>query len=387
MGVDASASDNLILGVVVALRLLVPLAIPRYPLPAILAAFLLDGVDKGIYEQFTSLNLDFYQGYDKALDNYYLTLAYIATLRNWTNLFGFKVSRFLLYYRFVGVVLFELSQVGAVLLIFPNTFEYFFVFYELVHLRWDPRRLSKRLLLNTAALIWIVIKLPQEYIIHVAQVDTTDWIKVNIFGADLTSSWGEAIANRPLLSVAIVVAAALLVIGLWWVVTHWLPPADHRTRFAADPIPDDVLRRSQQIATAAPALRLTDARLLEKIALVSLVTVIFAEVLPGMVAGVVTVTVGVALVIVANTLLSILLARNGRTWGSTGREFVGLTVVNTALLLLYGFVLPAYDGTINLGHALFFGLLLTLIVTFYDRNHPIHLARFEKVAETLSAAQ
>jgi hypothetical protein len=53
-------------------------------------------------------------------------------LRNWTNRFAFDVSRFLLYYRFVGVVLFELSQMGVFLLIFPNTFEYFFDFYELV---------------------------------------------------------------------------------------------------------------------------------------------------------------------------------------------------------------------------------------------------------------
>src|SRR5215471_14109604 len=150
----ASLSDLLILGVVLGLRLLVPLTIPRYPL-AILAAFLLDGIDKSIYEQFTTLNLDFYQGYDKALDNYYLTIAYISTLRNWTNLFGFKVSRFLLYYRLVGVVIFELSQVREVLLIFPNTFEYFFVFYEIVRLRWDPRRMSRQLLLRAAAFIWI----------------------------------------------------------------------------------------------------------------------------------------------------------------------------------------------------------------------------------------
>jgi hypothetical protein len=101
---DASASDILIFGVVVGLRLLVPLAIPRYPLPGILGAFLLDGFDKSIFQRFTNLNLDFYQSYDKALDNYYLTLAYISTLRNWTNLFSFKVSRFLFYLRLVGAV-------------------------------------------------------------------------------------------------------------------------------------------------------------------------------------------------------------------------------------------------------------------------------------------
>ncbi|MBV9170789.1 MAG: hypothetical protein JOZ81_11955 [Chloroflexi bacterium] len=131
----APASDILIFAVVLALRLLVPLAIPRYPLPGILTAFLLDAVDNGIFQRFTNLNLDFYQSYDKALDNYYLTIAYISTLRNWTNRYGFKVSRFLFYYRLVGAVVFELSGVQQILLLFPNTFEYFFDFYELVRLR------------------------------------------------------------------------------------------------------------------------------------------------------------------------------------------------------------------------------------------------------------
>src|SRR5262249_15774873 len=133
----ASASDILIFGVVLGLRLVVPLAIPRYPLPGILGAFLLDGLDKTIFQRFTSLNLDFYQSYDKALDNYCLTLAYLSTLRNWTNLFSFRVSRFLFYFRLVGAVAFELSGIRAILLLFPNTFEYFFDFYELVRLRWD----------------------------------------------------------------------------------------------------------------------------------------------------------------------------------------------------------------------------------------------------------
>jgi hypothetical protein len=376
---DASAADILIFGIVLALRLLVPLAIPRYPLPAILVAFLLDGLDQTIYQQFTDLDLDFYQGYDKALDIYYLTLAYISTLRNWTNLFGFEVSRFLLYYRLVGVVLFELSQIRAILLIFPNTFEYFFDFYEAVRLRWDPRRLSRRLVLGAAAFIWIVIKLPQEYIIHVAQVDTTDWIKGTIFGVEATASWWEAITNRPLVTIAIVVVVAALVVGAWWLLTRRLPPGDHRPRLAADSIPADVAERSERIATTPRPLRLTDPAVLEKVALVSLVSIIFAQVLPDLEAGLLAITIGIAFVIVANTVLSTWLARRGRTWASTTRQFVGLAVVNTVLILLYDVLLPAGDGSINIWHALFFALLLTLIVTLYDRYRPIHLARFEKV--------
>ena len=303
------ATNFLVFGSVLALRLLIPLAIPLYPLPAILAAFLLDGVDQAIFQRYTTLDLTFYQGYDKALDVYYLTLAYIATLRNWTHRSGFGVSRFLLYYRLVGVVLFELSQVRAVLLLFPNTFEYFFDFYEGVRLRWDPRRMSRRLVIGAAAFIWIVIKLPQEYILHVAQVDTTDWIKSTIFGVAPTDSWATAIANRPLVSLAIAVAVVAVLVGARWVILHRLPPADHAPQFAAGPIPPDVLERSERLASSARPLRLNDPALLQKVALLSLVGVIFAQILPGVEAGVLTVTLGVAFVILANTALSIWLAR------------------------------------------------------------------------------
>jgi hypothetical protein len=96
---DAATQDVAIFWLVVAGRFLLPLFIPRFPLPAILVCLALDGIDQTIYQQFTDLDLTGYQGYDKALDIYYLTIAYLATLRNWTNGFAFEVSRFLLYYR------------------------------------------------------------------------------------------------------------------------------------------------------------------------------------------------------------------------------------------------------------------------------------------------
>jgi hypothetical protein len=373
----AIGSDLQTFGVVLVLRLLVPLAIPRYPLPAILAAFLLDGVDKSVLQRRTNLNLDFYQSYDKALDVYYLTLAYVSTLRNWTNRFGFTIDRFLFYYRLVGVVLFELSQSRVLLLLFANTFEYFFVFYEGVRLRWDPRRLSKRLVLGAAAFIWIVIKLPQEYVIHVAQVGAMDWIRANVFGVAPTASWGAALANRPGVTLAIVLVVVALILGARWLLTHRLPPADHRLRFAADPLPADLIARSARIMTAPRPLRPTDPALLEKVALVSLVGVLFAEVLPHVEAGVVVVTAGAALLIVANTALSTWLVRRGWVWASAWREFAALAALNTALILLSAGLFPAGNGLFDVPTALFFGLLMTLIVTLYDRYRPIHLARFE----------
>ena len=65
--------DGVILAAVVMARVAVPLAIPRFPLPAMLAALVIDGIDQTIFQTFTSLDLSGYQSYDKALDVYYLS--------------------------------------------------------------------------------------------------------------------------------------------------------------------------------------------------------------------------------------------------------------------------------------------------------------------------
>ena len=177
--VAALATDEqaLIVAIVLA-RLLVPLLIPRFPL-AILAALVLDAVDNSLLGAFTNVDLGPdgpYQSTDKALDIYYLAIAYVSTLRNWTNLAAIRVGQFLFYYRLVGVLAFELLESRAMLLLFPNTFEFFFIVYAVVALRYDPARISTRFWVLAAAGLWIFVKLPQEYWIHIAQLDFTDTV-------------------------------------------------------------------------------------------------------------------------------------------------------------------------------------------------------------------
>ena len=93
--------------VVVLLRFTVPLFIPKYPLPAILAALVLDAADQTIFSWVTDDPLPGYQLYDKALDIYYLSIAYITTMRIWRSPVAFQLSRFLFLYRLVGVLLHE----------------------------------------------------------------------------------------------------------------------------------------------------------------------------------------------------------------------------------------------------------------------------------------
>jgi hypothetical protein len=367
--------DGLIFGAVVASRILVPLAIPRFPLPAMIAALVIDGIDQTIFQTFTSLDLTGYQSYDKALDVYYLSIAYVATLRNWTHLAAFGVSRFLYYYRLVGVVLFELTQVRAILLVFPNTFEYFFDFYEAVRVRWNPLRMSTKLVIGAAAFIWIFIKLPQEWWIHVAQLDATDTIKTVVFGVSTESSWTEAIANRPWVLVLVVIAVVLAAVAAWWLITRRLPPADHPPTFDADVPPTPVDPTLVELERQRLAEQLFDRELVEKVALLALVSVIFGRMLPGVEASPLATAIGVALIILASTVVSEAMVRRGSGWDTAVRQFAVMLAVNIGIVLV-GRVLVESLTDRHIENALVFVLLITLIVTLYDRYRPIHLARF-----------
>ncbi|TVR28397.1 MAG: hypothetical protein EA389_00535 [Ilumatobacter sp.] len=362
MGGDVT--DLIVVVVVIGSRLIVPLFIPRFPLPAIFAALVIDAVDKGVFELLTDINLDGYQTYDKALDIYYLTIAYVAVLRNWTNPFAVEVARFLWYYRLVGVVLFELFENRALLFVFSNVFEYFFIAYEIVRLKWNPRRLTRRHVLLLAAFIWIFIKLPQEWWIHIAQLDFTDFVKETVFGSDPADGWLAAFGNRPLVLAALLLAGIVLVAVLLRLRRN-LPEEDWTLRFDADaPLPDDV-----PTGFTGPALRWP---VFEKIALLTLVGIIFSQLLQVGASNlqVLTVTAGV---VGANVAVSALLARRGHHWRSIGTEFAVLLVLNATLIGVFSGLVS--DGRINRAAAWFFGFLFTLIITLYDRYRSQRLAR------------
>ena len=57
------------------------------------------------------------------------------------------------------------------------------------------------------------------------------------------------------------------------------------------------------------------------------------------------------------------------------RQFLGTVAVNVAIVAVGQLILNVLNGP-TLQHALVFVLLLSVIVTFYDRYRPIHVARF-----------
>jgi hypothetical protein len=376
MDASLQTSDWLVFWLVAAARLLLPLAIPRYPLPGILASLLLDGIDQTIFQAFTNLPLTDYQGYDKALDIYYLSMAYISTLRNWGNLFAVRLARFLLYWRLAGVALFELTQLRALLLVFPNTFEYFYIFYELCRLRWEPGRIRKEVLLGAAAAIWIGLKLPQEYWLHIAQGDTTDWLKASVFGAPLETPWVEILAAQPGILITALVVVALTVVVARWLLLRYLPAADRAPSLSADAYQPLFTTEQVREAMAVEARTIADAALAEKVLMTALVSLSFAQVLPGVRASDLELAAGLAAVVTVNTALTHWLARQGFGWSLTLRRFVVMLTVNGVLVLIYDALRARLAAPSTAAAALFLVWILTLLVTMFDHYRQVYLMRF-----------
>ncbi len=355
------ADDAVVVTAIVAARLLVPLLIPRFPL-AIIAAFLLDAVDNGLLDSFTAVDLSAdgpYQSWDKALDIYYLSIAYLSTMRNWTSGAAFRIAQFLFYYRLAGIVLFELLESRAMLLVFPNTFEFVFIAYEAIRLRYDPARRSARFWLLAAAGLWIFVKLPQEYWIHIAQRDFTD-----------------TVSEHPWFGVLCALGVLGLLAVVQFLVRPRVPPPEHRWRLPADPLPvsfDDARARHAR-HLRAPRAQLGE--LGEQLMLLALLCIVFAEILPGVDATPVQVTVGVAAIVVANAAISVVFARSGGPGRARAvARFTALLALNLGLIFAASLILSD-RADFQLGAGCFFALLITLIIWLYDVYKPVYDARF-----------
>lgn len=326
---------------VVVARFVVPLLIPRFPLPAIVAALVLDAADQTIFQAVTDDPLTGYQAYDKALDVYYLTIAYCATMRNWRDPVAFGVARFLFLYRLVGVVLFETTHHRWLLLVFPNTFEYFFIAYEVVATRWNPRRLRASAVVSLALGIWVFVKLPQEWWIHVAQFDVTDTL-------------GEHPWVWYLVAAAVTAGAVALLPR-----RRWLPAADHRFRLAAKErlpaLPND--RRTPSLG---------DVVLWEKATMLALICVIFANILPGIEAGPAGIAIGAATMVLLNAFVSEWWFSRGNSWQNATRAFVTMLVINLLILVADSLFGPDSDDVPTMAN-LGFVVLLSFLIALFDR--------------------
>ncbi|WP_157592377.1 hypothetical protein [Solirubrobacter soli] len=334
-----AADDRVLITAIVLARLALPLLIPRIPL-MILVALVLDAVDGSLLAHLSSVDVGPdgpYQSFDKALDIYYLAIAYLAAMRNWTSTPAFRIARFLFYYRLVGVVAFELLDSRAMLLLFPNTFEFFFIAYEGLRTRWEPERWSGRFWLYVAGGIWVFIKLPQEYWIHVAQLDFTD-----------------AVADHPWFGVLCLLGLGVLAWLVWFVVRPRMPEPRAGWRFEAPPVPPTQAADASWSALA------------EKSVLLTLLAVIVAEILPSVHLSALDIALGVVALVAANLAIA--------SWRGPGVHFALLLAIN--FLLIYAGSRALSDrGNLPAATGLFFAYLTTLIVVLYDTYRPIRASR------------
>ena len=370
-------SDQTVFWAVVFVRFLLPLFIPKFPLPAILACFLADAVDQTVFQSFTHLSLIGYQGYDKALDIFYLCIALLTTYRNWLSYPALQIGSLLFYLRIVGVLAFEITNWRPIMVWFPNAFEYYFIFYELLRSRWSPSQRNARFFLVSAVIIWIGIKIPQEYWIHVAHLDLTDLLKASVMRAPLEASWNQAIALRPFAFLWIVASAMAVLAALLLLVRRVAGPPQHALELTARDLPEEIDEARERDQHIAEGWRLFDIRLAEKTVLVGFVTVIFADVLPGVNAARAQLVGGTALIVTLNTFLRLRSARAERSIESAVMSFILLALTNLGVVFFAdGILRRVGQGSLNVPATLFFLLLLTLIVTLYDRWRPVFDVRF-----------
>ncbi len=116
--------------------------------------------------------------------------------------------------------------------------------------------------------------------------------------------------------------------------------------------------------------------MLEKVVLVALVCLIFAQILPQFGGTNLQLTAAVAAVVTLNSFVSYWFARRGLGWRSAVAQFAALLGVNAGIVAVSHLVLGGSPWQ-NAAPSAFLLALLTLLITLYDYFRPAYSARFE----------
>lgn len=151
------------------IRFLVPLSIFVWPWWGSLASVLADIFDVVIEDKLGVKDFSLYNQVDKFWDTYFLIIQGIV-VRKWKNDLAKKTAWFLLFWRIIGVVIYELWPQRWLLMIFPNVFIWFFLFqvFTTTFLKKDLVKSWRSVVVIVAILA--VPKIYQEYLFHVVQI-------------------------------------------------------------------------------------------------------------------------------------------------------------------------------------------------------------------------
>ena len=139
----------------------------KWPLAGGLLAIFVDLTDLFWFNVLDLGGVPDYQMFDKLADQVYLAVFLIVALR-WTGSER-TISVVLYAFRLAGFVLFELSGDRAVLLLFPNVFEFWFLFIATLH-HFRPVMTWTRLRLAVVLVPLIGAKEVQEWALHWARL-------------------------------------------------------------------------------------------------------------------------------------------------------------------------------------------------------------------------
>lgn len=166
---------------VIALRLIVPFSILKWPFWGMVLAFGADAIDVILLDIFGhGIFAKFGQQIDKALDIYYLSFA-AAVSKNWQERIVGKTAIILFLWRLIGVISFELTRIRQILFFAPNIFENFFLLVTGSKKFFPAFRVDNLKKLTIFFAIAAIPKIIQEYVMHFLQFQTWAFIKHNIF--------------------------------------------------------------------------------------------------------------------------------------------------------------------------------------------------------------
>jgi hypothetical protein len=139
----------------------------RWPLAGGLLAIFIDLTDLYWMNMLDLGGIPDYQMFDKLVDQVYLAVFLIVALR-WTGPER-RISVLLYAFRMVGFVAYELTGMREILLVFPNVFEFWFLFVAAFH-HVRPAMAWSRLQLAAVLVPLIGAKEVQEYCLHWAKM-------------------------------------------------------------------------------------------------------------------------------------------------------------------------------------------------------------------------
>ena len=122
--------------IIAAVRVAGSLPVLRWPLAGAFIAIFVDLSDLFLRDWLDLGGVKDYQRFDKSLDQVYMLTFLLVALR-WQPI-PRNIATALYAFRLVGSAAFEVTGVRAVLILFPNAFEYWFIFVAaLKHFGWE----------------------------------------------------------------------------------------------------------------------------------------------------------------------------------------------------------------------------------------------------------